>query len=86
MAAITPDSIEQTQTGDGERLLKAKFTSTTVSNADTWATGLSGLTEVAWKATNSTDQVGATESSGTVTFNAPAGNHNGELWLVGADY
>lgn len=50
----------------GEKLRVFPFTA--VSDADTWASGINGITRVAWQSTAITDFVATSETGGTVTF------------------
>lgn len=71
MAAITPASITKNTAGNQTEII-AKFT--TVSDADTWASGLSGRViayfdqVTADPTTNTSAGCNVTESSGTFTF------------------
>lgn len=89
MAAITPASIKKHSAGDQTKLT-AKFTS--VSDADTWASGLgSRVQEFVYQVTadptlNTSAGCNVVESSGTFTFYPGVDALSGTLivWATGA--
>lgn len=65
LGTINPDRVDD-RAHLGEKLRVFPFTA--VSDTDTWASGINGITRVAWEPTAITDFVAVTESGGTVTF------------------
>ena len=85
MPAKTPDRVEQHQLG-ANRLLKGIFTTENIDDEDTWTPGITGIVNVAWKATNGTDLVALTHSGGVITAASTGDNHNGEIWVECVGY
>lgn len=86
MAALTPDSYEQLQLSNGNRLTKATF-GTSISNTDTWDSGIQGFVSAAWKPDSISAEVTfADPTAGVFTFAAIAADNTGQLWVEHADY
>lgn len=72
MAAITPNTIRQTLTGN-YRLIIAQFTAGTADDGDTWASGIKGIVDY-WTSeqddptTQASTGFAVENSSGTFTF------------------
>lgn len=89
MAAITPDATkDELFINDmrGKTHRRPQFITQTVSNGDTFDTGINSVYTTAWEPINTTDQVATTYSGSTVTFSAPAGNHAGYLHIFSEGY
>ena len=90
MAAVTPDSAPSRVHGQeimGDRVIVGRFRdSNTVSNLDTWTPGVGArytIKKALWDPIGTaTSQVCPTTAGGVVAFTAPAGNHNGDCYLV----
>ena len=68
----------------GEKLRVFPFTA--VADTNTWASGINGITRVAWESAAVTDFVAVTESAGTITFGTDgATSYDGNLlvWAKG---
>ena len=84
LGTINPARVDDTSHA-GEKLRVFPFTA--VADTNTWASGINGITRVAWESTAVTDIVAVTEASGTVTFNtAGATSLNGNLLVWSKGY
>lgn len=86
MAAKTPSTIKKYNLGN-VTLIRAVFTD--MDDADTWASGMSGVIDQWFNRTDDptqgTEGVGVSESSGTFTFNCGEDDNTGTLFVLKAD-
>jgi len=85
MAAKTPDSIIRENLGS-LNLLICPFATANIDNEDTYATGLPNIVGQWFNASKDPTQGGEgmniSESSGTLTFNAPENDVTGTLFIL----
>ena len=86
MAAITPNSVHEDNLGS-LRLIRAVFSTTTIADLDTWASGVSGIVDHWFSGQNDpTTQASAgvhvSNSSGTFTFHPGENAATGTLFIL----
>lgn len=85
MAAITPDAVRRENIGSVNEII-AEFTTTTINDADTWASGASGIQHFWFGQTdNPSTQASAgfsvSQSAGTFTFYPGEDGATGYLFI-----